>query len=51
MCDYQNATEDRRHLAAEVGELTACLVAELGRCCWTAEDARNADVRALAAGA
>ncbi len=46
--DYQQISEDRRHLAAEIGELIAGLVAELVAAGWTEEQARTADVRQLA---
>lgn len=49
--EYQRIGEDRRHLAAEVGELIAQMVAELVAAGWTEEQARTADVRALAAAA
>lgn len=47
--DYQRLGEDRRHLAAEIGELIAQLVAALTTVGWTEDAARTADVRALAA--
>ncbi|MGH2862097.1 MAG: hypothetical protein ACRDLT_11430 [Solirubrobacteraceae bacterium] len=47
-CDYQQIGEDRRHLAAEIGELIAGLVAELVTAGWSAQRAREADVRQLA---
>ncbi len=43
-CDHQTASEDRRHLAAEIGELIAAFVAELIAAGWSEEQARNADV-------
>ena len=46
--DYQQASEDRRHLAAEIGELTARLVAELTAAGWAEDAVRNANVRVLA---
>jgi hypothetical protein len=46
--EYQQIGEDRRHLAAEIGELIAGMVAELTAAGWTEEQARTADVRALA---
>ena len=49
-CEYQRIGEDRRHLAAEIGELIAGMVAALTAAGWTEEQARTADVRALAAG-
>ncbi len=50
-CDYQAASEDRRHLAAEIGELIAGLVSELIAAGWTEEQAGNANVHQLAAAA
>lgn len=48
-CEYQRLGEDRRHLAAEIGELIAQMVSELVAAGWSEEEARTADVRALAA--
>lgn len=48
-CDYQAVSEDRRHLAGEIGELIAGLVAELVAAGWSEDQARNADVQQLAA--
>ncbi len=42
--EYQQLAEDRRHLAAEIGELIAAFVAELVAAGWSEEQARNADV-------
>ncbi len=50
-CEYQQLGEDRRHLAAEIGELIAGFVAELVAAGWTEDDARNADVHQLATAA
>jgi len=54
-CDYQTASEDRRHLAAEIGELiasfVAALVAALVAAGWSEEHARTADVHQLATAA
>ena len=47
--EYQRLCEDRRHLAAEIGELIAQMVAALVAAGWSEEQARTADVRALAA--
>ena len=47
--EYQRLGEDRRHLAAEIGELIAGMVAELVAAGWSEEQASTADVRALAA--
>lgn len=46
--DYQTISEDRRHLAAEIGELSAQLVAELGTVGWSESQVRAADVHQLA---
>ncbi|MGH2930612.1 MAG: hypothetical protein ACRDL8_20580 [Solirubrobacteraceae bacterium] len=51
LCDYQAVCEDRRHLAAEIGEVSAQLVLELTAAGWSEQQAREADVGALAAGA
>lgn len=45
---YQTAAEDRRQLAAEIGELLARLVDELQGAGWTEDEARNANVDELA---
>ncbi len=45
---YQTAAEDRRQLAADIGELLARLVDELQVAGWTEEEARNANVHELA---
>jgi len=45
--EYQRISEDRRHLAAEIGELIAAFVSELVAAGWTEEQARNADVHQL----
>ncbi len=45
--DYQQISEDRRHLAAEIGELIAGLVVELVAAGWSEDQARNADVQQL----
>jgi hypothetical protein len=49
-CDHQTVREDRRHLAAEIGELTATFVAELLDAGWSEQQARQADVHQLTAG-
>jgi len=49
--DHQRISEDRRHLAAEIGELIAGLISELVAVGWSEDKARNADVRQLAAAA
>ncbi len=54
--EHQRIAEDRRHLAAEIGELIAGLVSELiaglvselVAAGWSEQDARQADVRQLA---
>jgi hypothetical protein len=48
-CEYQRICEDRRHLAAEIGELIAQMAAELTAAGWTEEQARTVDVHQLAA--
>jgi hypothetical protein len=40
--------EDRRHLAADIGEIMCTLVDELIAAGWSGQDARNANVRELA---
>jgi hypothetical protein len=47
--EHQQLSEDRRHLASEIGELIAAFVAELIAAGWSEQDARQADVRQLAA--
>ncbi len=49
--DYQAVSEDHRHLAGEIGELIAGLVAELVGAGWSETEARDADVHQLAAAA
>jgi hypothetical protein len=49
--EHQQLGEDRRHLAAEIGELIAAFVAELVAAGWSEEAARTADVHQLAAAA
>ncbi|MGI8715462.1 MAG: hypothetical protein ACR2NR_20230 [Solirubrobacteraceae bacterium] len=46
--EHQQLAEDRRHLAAEIGELIAALVAELVAAGWSEEAAGTADVGQLA---
>lgn len=48
--DYQDACEERRQLAVEVGELSQQLTEVLCAAGWSADDARDADVHKLAAG-
>jgi hypothetical protein len=48
--DYQNAGETRRQLAMDVGETLGRLITVMTVAGYTAEQARHADVRALAAG-
>jgi len=47
---YQEAAEDRRHLAADIGEAIGRFVDALVVAGWSEEEARNADVRAIARG-
>jgi hypothetical protein len=46
--DYQAAAEERRRLAADVGELIRELVEALTAAGWTEDQARDADVHRLA---
>lgn len=46
--EHQRISEDRRQLAAEIGELIASMVSELTAAGWTEEAARTVDVRQLA---
>ena len=48
--DYQAATEERRQLAVDIGELTHELVEVLTRAGWSEDQARDANVHQLAAG-
>jgi hypothetical protein len=45
---YQDACEERRQLAVEVGELSGQLTATLCAAGWSADDAQDADVHELA---
>lgn len=47
-CDYQAVAEERRQLAADVGEKIRWFVDELVAVGWTEEQARNANVHQLA---
>ena len=47
-CEYQEIGEDRRHLAGEIGEQIAAMVAELVAGGFSEEEARNVDVHQLA---
>jgi len=49
--EHQRVGEDRRHLAAEIGELIAAFVAELVAAGWSEDEARQADVHQLATAA
>lgn len=49
MWAYQQASEDRRCLAADVGAASARLVSELVAAGWSEDEARSADVHQLAA--
>ena len=49
--DYQHTADDRRVLAADIGEAAAELSAAMVAAGFTRAHARNADVQALAAGA
>jgi hypothetical protein len=48
--DYQDACEERRQLAVEVGELSQQLSDALCAAGWSADDAQDADVHKLARG-
>ena len=47
-CDYQDAAEERRQLAVDVGEITRSFVDELVAGGWSEQEARNANVHELA---
>ena len=47
-CDYQQVADDRRHLAAAVGETIRAFVDELVAAGWSEHEARNASVHDLA---
>ncbi len=47
-CDYQDASEERRKLAVEVGELSQQLTDTLRGAGWSTQHARQADVHQLA---
>ena len=47
-CDYQDAAEERRQLAVDVGEITRSFVDELVAAGWSEQEARNANVHELA---
>jgi hypothetical protein len=47
-CDYQDAAEERRQLAVDVGEITRSFVDELIAAGWSEQEARNANVHELA---
>ncbi len=49
--EHQRISEDRRQLAAEIGELVASFVAELIAAGWSEDEARDADVHQLAVAA
>jgi len=49
-CEYQSASEERRQLAVDVGELSAQLTEVLCAAGWSAEQARRANVYELAVG-
>jgi hypothetical protein len=48
-CDYQQAAEDRRQLAADIGEITRTFLDELVAAGWSETEARDANIRELAA--
>ena len=47
-CDYQSACEERRQLAADVGEITAMFIEVLCGAGFSEDDARQANVHELA---
>ena len=49
-CEYQRICEDRRHLAAEIGELIAGCVDGLVAAGWSEHEARNTNVAQLVDG-
>jgi hypothetical protein len=49
-CEYQRASEERRQLAVDVGELSVQLTEVLCAAGWSVEQARRANVHELAAG-
>jgi hypothetical protein len=46
--DYQNVAEDRRRLAASIGEIVGAFVDELVAAGWSEREARNAKISELA---
>ena len=48
-CDYQDAAEERRQLAVDIGEITRSFVDELIAAGWSEPEARNANVHELTA--
>ena len=49
-CEYQNVAEDRRRLAARIGEIIRAFVDELVAARWSECEARNAKISELAHG-
>jgi hypothetical protein len=47
-CDYQRVAEDRRRLAADIGEIIRTLLDELMAAGWSETEARDANIGALA---
>jgi hypothetical protein len=47
-CDYQDVAEDRRRLAARIGEIMGAFVDELVAAGWSVREARNAKIIELA---
>jgi hypothetical protein len=50
LCEYQSASEQRRQLAFDVGELSGQLTEALCAAGWSADQARSANVHELAGG-
>ncbi len=49
-CDYLHAADERRRLAADIGEITRTLLDELIAAGWSERDAHNASVHDIAGG-
>jgi len=49
-CDHQQVAKDRRHLAADIGEIVRTFVGELVAASWSEQEARNANVHELGSG-
>jgi hypothetical protein len=47
-CNFRHAAEERRQLAADIGEITRTFVNELMAAGWSEHEVRNANVHELA---